>query len=188
MADSPKKVITAELLKRYFAENYLDRQQTEQAIADALAEAGGITEEDIVKLLEDIDPESGPDLQEYYTKQEIDALLSALSESWETPTEEEIRALFGTTEPSSGSGYSIGLPKGGTAGQFLRKQSDVDGDAAWADLPAYSGAYEASPSKQPVSLNTAASYLDRDIVVRAVPYEEEANTSGGYTVKIGADN
>ena len=33
-----------------------------------------------------------------------------------------------------GGGTANGVPSGGTAGQYLRKKSDADGDVEWADL------------------------------------------------------
>lgn len=78
------------------------------------------------------------------------------------------------------------LPSGGTRGQVLVKQSDTPGDAAWEDLPTYDGSYEVTPLPlMDTVMNTQQTYLDRDVVVKAIPYQQATNPSGGYTVTIG---
>ena len=78
------------------------------------------------------------------------------------------------------------LPPGGTKGQFLGKNSDTPGDASWKDLPTYAGVYEVTPlARATTTMQTAQTYLDRDIVVREIPYQEVGNLSGGNTATIG---
>ena len=79
-----------------------------------------------------------------------------------------------------------GLPKGGTEGQVLTKQSAEDGDADWDDLPVFDGIYEVTPRPfGQTTMLTRKTYLDRDIVVKEIPYQEAANLSGGNTATIG---
>lgn len=79
-----------------------------------------------------------------------------------------------------------GLPSGGTAGQYLVKQSSAAGDAAWADLPLYEGSYEVTPLVgADTIMQTQGTYLDRDVVLKAIPYTETTNLSGGKTATIG---
>lgn len=79
-----------------------------------------------------------------------------------------------------------GLPAGGTAGQFLRKNSALDGDASWADLPSYDGSYEVTPLPLVETvMNTSGRYLDRNVVVKEIPYQEASNEKGGLTATIG---
>lgn len=78
------------------------------------------------------------------------------------------------------------LPPGGTDGQYLVKDSTAEGGARWADLPAYSGVWSVTPLvNTQTTLETAQTYLDRDIVVEAIPYAEVSNISGGMTATIG---
>ena len=78
------------------------------------------------------------------------------------------------------------LPPGGTNGQYLVKDSTAEGGARWADLPAYSGVWSVTPLiNTQTTLETAQTYLDRDIVVEAIPYAEVSNISGGMTATIG---
>ena len=85
--------------------------------------------------------------------------------------------------PSGGGG---GLPSGGTAGQYLVKQSSATGDAAWEDLPLYEGSYEVTPLVgADTVMQTQGTYLDRNVVLKAIPYTETTNLSGGKTATIG---
>ena len=78
------------------------------------------------------------------------------------------------------------LPSGGTDGQYLVKDSTAEGGAKWADLPSYSGVWSVTPLvNTQTTLETAQTYLDRDIVVEAIPYAEVSNISGGTTATIG---
>lgn len=85
--------------------------------------------------------------------------------------------------PTGGS-----LPAGGAAGQYLRKNSSSEGDAAWATLPVYDGSYEVTPLvNADTIMQTRGTYLDRDVVLRAIPYQEVSNLSGGKTATIGGN-
>jgi len=81
------------------------------------------------------------------------------------------------------------LPPGGTDGQYLVKDSTAEGGARWADLPVFeptAGAWSVTPLVEAeTTLHTAGNYLDRDIVVEAIPYAEVSNISGGMTATIG---
>lgn len=86
----------------------------------------------------------------------------------------------------SGGGGGGSLPPGGTAGQYLVKQSSLPSDAKWDDLPTFDGTYEVTPRPfGQTTMATRRTYLDRDIVVKEIPYETAGNQSGGYTVTIG---
>ena len=88
---------------------------------------------------------------------------------------------FAKVEEGGGS-----LPPGGTDGQYLVKDSTAEGGARWADLPSYSGVWSVTPLvNTQTTLETAQTYLDRDIVVEAIPYAEVSNISGGMTATIG---
>lgn len=83
--------------------------------------------------------------------------------------------------PEAGS-----LPAGGVKGQILVKQSATPGDATWEDLPKYEGSYEVTPLPlMDTIMQTQQTYLDRDVIVKAIPYQQTTNPSGGYTVTIG---
>jgi len=81
------------------------------------------------------------------------------------------------------------LPPGGTDGQYLVKDSTAEGGARWADLPVFeptAGTWSVTPLVEAeTTLHTAGNYLDRDIVVEAIPYAEVSNISGGMTATIG---
>ena len=81
------------------------------------------------------------------------------------------------------------LPSGGTDGQYLVKDSTAEGGARWADLPVFeptAGAWSVTPLVEAeTTRHTAGNYLDRDIVVEAIPYAEVSNISGGMTATIG---
>lgn len=51
-------------------------------------------------------------------------------------------------------------------------------------LPDYEGEYEIAPGVSAKTLDTANKSLREDIVIDAIPYEEEINSSGGITVLI----
>lgn len=89
----------------------------------------------------------------------------------------------------TGASYGGGggsLPSGGTAGQVLTKRSDTAGDATWEDLPTYDGTYQVAPLVgAQTTMNTAQTYLDRNIVVKPVGVYAVENDKGGNTVTIG---
>lgn len=88
----------------------------------------------------------------------------------------------------TGASYKAGgsLPSGGTKGQVLTKKSATQGDAEWADLPTYDGTYQVAPLiGASTTMETSQTYLDRDIVVKAVGVYAVENQSGGNTVTIG---
>lgn len=79
-----------------------------------------------------------------------------------------------------------GVPDGGTEGQILIKNSDDNGDASWQDLPTFDGSYTIVPMiGAETQMNTAQTYLDRNITVERVPVYVTQNDSGGNTVIIG---
>lgn len=90
--------------------------------------------------------------------------------------------------PASNGGGGT-LPEGGTDGQYLVKDSTAPGGARWADLPVYEPSEESWTVTPLVNaettLNTAGRYLDRDVVVEAIPYAEVSNITGGLTATIG---
>jgi len=119
---------------------------------------------------------------------------AGLGDEGDIPIEDE---SGGTWHLVSGSGSSGGgedegggsLPSGGTNGQYLVKDSTAPGGARWADLPVYEPT-ESTWSVTPLvgaatTLNTAGNYLDRDIVIQAIPYAEVSNQTGGKTATIG---
>ena len=52
-------------------------------------------------------------------------------------------------------------------------------------IPPYSGSYEAIPRVTAQSLPTQDRWLNRDVVVQAIPYHEVENTERGTTAIIG---
>lgn len=81
---------------------------------------------------------------------------------------------------------SGGVPDGGTEGQILIKNSGEDGDASWQDLPTFDGSYTIVPMiGAETQMNTAQTYLDRNITVERIPVYVTQNDSGGNTVIIG---
>lgn len=49
----------------------------------------------------------------------------------------------------------------------------------------YDGTTTVTPGADPVTLATAETYLERDVVIGAIPYAEVTNQAGGKTVTIG---
>ena len=79
-----------------------------------------------------------------------------------------------------------GLPAGGEKGQVLTKQSNADNDADWDDLPVFDGVYEITPLVgSETTMRTQQHYLDRNIVVKSIPYAEVTNEANGLTATIG---
>lgn len=144
-----------------WVEQVLNAGAAAQAAAQAAAEAAERAEASLDKL-------PYPDLE---------------TETWwrynsETGEYEDTGASYG------GGGGS--LPSGGTAGQVLTKRSGTAGDAAWEDLPTYDGTYQVAPLVgAQTTMNTAQTYLDRDIVVKPVGVYAVENDKGGNTVTIG---
>lgn len=59
-------------------------------------------------------------------------------------------------------------------------------DAKQDKLSVYDGVYEITPQAgTSVKLRTGQTCLDRDIIVKEIPYAEISNQSGGYTATIG---
>lgn len=78
------------------------------------------------------------------------------------------------------------LPPGGTDGQYLVRSSAAQEGAIWRDLPIFDGSYEVTPLPyMETIMQTQRTYLDRDIVVKEIPYAEVTNEKGGLTATIG---
>lgn len=78
------------------------------------------------------------------------------------------------------------LPSGGTDGQYLVRSSAAQEGAIWRDLPIFDGSYEVTPLPyMETIMQTQRTYLDRDIVVKEIPYAEVTNEKGGLTATIG---
>lgn len=56
-----------------------------------------------------------------------------------------------------------------------------------SDTKRYEGDYEVIPSRQEQILETAHKLLNKDIVVKEIPYDEVSNPSGGTTFYIGKE-
>ena len=54
-----------------------------------------------------------------------------------------------------------------------------------ADVEPYEGNYTVKPAVTAQTLNTTQKYLSKDITVKAIPYAEVSNASGGTTITIG---
>lgn len=54
-----------------------------------------------------------------------------------------------------------------------------------SDIEIYNGSYEATPAVNEQSLLTAKKFMEDDVTIKAIPYYDTANTSGGNTVYIG---
>lgn len=54
-----------------------------------------------------------------------------------------------------------------------------------SDIEVYNGSYEATPTVNEQSLLTAKKFMEDDVTIKAIPYYDTANTSGGNTVYIG---
>lgn len=79
-----------------------------------------------------------------------------------------------------------GLPPGGTDGQYLVRSTGAQAGAIWQDLPIFDGSYEVTPLPyMETIMQTQRTYLDRDIVVKEIPYAEVTNEKGGLTATIG---
>lgn len=78
------------------------------------------------------------------------------------------------------------LPPGGTDGQYLVRSTGAQAGAIWSDLPIFDGSYEVTPLPyMETIMQTQRTYLDRDIVVKEIPYAEVTNEKGGLTATIG---
>jgi len=63
----------------------------------------------------------------------------------------------------------------------------LDGDLAMAystDAEAYEGDYEVTPTVEGLELPTKHKYMADDVTIRAIPFFEVSNNSGGNTVYI----
>ena len=99
---------------------------------------------------------------------------------------QRITAQFGGVRVIDRGGGGGSLPAGGTDGQYLVKDSTAEVGARWADLPVFAGTWSLTPLVEAeTTLHTAGNYLDRDIVVEAIPYAEVSNPTGGMTATIG---
>ncbi len=87
---------------------------------------------------------------------------------------------------ASGGSFDPSDISGGAAGQVLTKNSSDDGDYSWQDLPTFDGSYTIVPMiGAETQMNTAQTYLDRNITVERIPVYVTHNDSGGNTVIIG---
>lgn len=78
------------------------------------------------------------------------------------------------------------LPPGGTDGQYLVRNTGAQAGAIWQDLPIFDGSYEVTPLPyMETIMQTQRTYLDRNIVVKEIPYAEVTNEKGGLTATIG---
>lgn len=55
------------------------------------------------------------------------------------------------------------------------------------DIETYSGDYTVTPKVTGQTLETAQKYMEQNVEVRAIPYYEVSNPSGGNTVYIGTE-
>lgn len=53
--------------------------------------------------------------------------------------------------------------------------------------PLYTGAHTVTPKTEEQTLRTAMKSMQKDVTVKAIPYYETSNTSGGSTVYIGTE-
>ena len=62
-------------------------------------------------------------------------------------------------------------------------------NGAWAasSLPTYEGDYEVTPTADGQTLNTAKKLMEGDVTVKAIPYYETSNESGGNTLYIASE-
>lgn len=56
-----------------------------------------------------------------------------------------------------------------------------------ADFPAYDGEYTVTPDVEAQTLETALTYMEEDLTVKAIPFFNVSNNSGGSTVYIGKE-
>lgn len=96
-----------------------------------------------------------------------------------------INLAFGIPQGEPGE-PGAGLPPGGTDGQYLVRRVGAEAGAVWRDLPIFDGSYEVTPLPyMETIMQTQRTYLDRDIVVKEIPYAEVTNEKGGLTATIG---
>lgn len=85
-----------------------------------------------------------------------------------------------------GGGGGDALPPGGRNGQYLVRNTGAQAGAVWQDLPIFDGSYEVTPMPyMETIMQTQRTYLDRNIVVKEIPYAEVTNEKGGLTATIG---
>lgn len=53
------------------------------------------------------------------------------------------------------------------------------------ELEHYEGDYEITPSVESQEMLTKNKMMDKDVTIKAIPYAEVSNTSGGCTILIG---
>lgn len=54
-----------------------------------------------------------------------------------------------------------------------------------SDIPPYTGEYTVTPKVNSQTLETAKKLMINDVTIKAIPYYDVGNTSGGSTVYIG---
>ncbi len=55
------------------------------------------------------------------------------------------------------------------------------------DVVLYSGEYTVTPKVEAQSLKTANKFMQKDVSIRAIPFYETTNNSGGVTAYIGSE-
>lgn len=166
---------------QYYAGDVLAKSRTwETRVLPALDDAGPVPPEPEQSWVEQV-LDAASRAEDSLDKQPYPNPNTGTWWRWNSETEQ----FEDTGEPYSGGGGG-GVPPGGTEGQYLRKNSATEGDAGWSDLPTFEGVYEVVPRPfGETTMETRKHYLDRDIVVRAIPYQETSNLSGGKTATIG---
>lgn len=53
------------------------------------------------------------------------------------------------------------------------------------EIEHYKGSYEVTPSVESQEMLTKNKMMDKDVTIKAIPYAEVSNTSGGCTISIG---
>ncbi|MBQ9785072.1 MAG: hypothetical protein IJW29_06195 [Clostridia bacterium] len=72
--------------------------------------------------------------------------------------------------------------------ELLRARIATDGvTVVMQDVPTYAGAYSVTPRVDSQSIPTAKTFMAEDMTVKAIPYYDVSNTSGGSTVYIGSE-
>lgn len=65
--------------------------------------------------------------------------------------------------------------------------SDLQKIAEYKDVDPFTGDYEVTPKVDAQTIPTAQKFMAEDMVIKAIPYYDVSNTSGGTTVYIAKE-
>lgn len=67
---------------------------------------------------------------------------------------------------------------------YVEEIESIPSSGGGSTVPVYGGPYEVTPSAAAQTLSTAGKQMSRNVGIKAIPYREETNETGGTTVYI----